>query len=580
MAEPPQRQTRIYNYLLFESRRPNIFQPKKLPKFLCSFCPQPRWWTQTRICKHFQCCRPRKVVPVLPAKSTLFPLRQPHICEFLGRQCSPGFMHLTPSIRYQIYIYAGIKVRKPATVWHVPRYGSQIQGLEDGYYQNPRRVTISLLLTCKTIFREVQKAIYAQNLFFIRFSYCGIPWLRNLPSEAYAGLTFLSVRLDAFADQGTVSYDLIQQWQSALDRLLVCTSPRTLTLRVLYNGCRDDAFYLYMLLKPLLQHPGVLKSIGLRLWRNKTENRTQLDRFVSKLMMKIMDDHAEDPFPFFRLPPELRFEILTHTELVTPSRMIHFSENDRFHALCINRDCRSLNPYTAYAPSCRCFASPQAYFLVNRAMYHEAMRVMVTQNCFIIFQPFWWCNGAIEWHILPIKESSPLKELITRGTGPGPLLESLEFILTGCLCPHSDHPVQEIDSARDSAVRYWEEAVEIIRRSAISRIIVRLAKVEGQYREDLLMKGPLSIWETFGAALREGLIGPLGKLVSGNDGDLRQFFVFLTEMSPPPYNVKSVMQRDRILKEVEAQLERMVLGEHYDARSAGKDSVSRREWSH
>ena len=127
---------------------------------------------------------------------------------------------------------------------------------------------------------------------------------------------------------------------------------------------------------------------------------------------------APAPPRLLMLPPELRLRVLEYTDLVTPWNEISWtrssgytitralceklmSGNDcpkEFHVGCRFSQCqlttRDAHPsmgcfcrrrHSVASSHCQCWAPPTALFLVCRALYAEATRVLYSQNRFIVF---------------------------------------------------------------------------------------------------------------------------------------------------------------------------------------------------
>ncbi|KAI1464878.1 uncharacterized protein F4812DRAFT_440809 [Daldinia caldariorum] len=176
-------------------------------------------------------------------------------------------------------------------------------------------------------------------------------------------------------------------------------------------------------LQPLLDFPGVLTQCELRLHRGKESHITEFAEEMARRIKGAPPNIRKKPFPFLKLPPEIRRNILTYTDLVAPGNEVQWNPNLGFHICrwndCIHGECKmdracnkccysSCTPRTprgffplqeicllydsGYSPSCKCWYPPGPLMLVSRTMYRDACDVFYGCNRIIIHP------AVLRWH--------------------------------------------------------------------------------------------------------------------------------------------------------------------------------------
>ncbi|KAI0163349.1 hypothetical protein BJ166DRAFT_292313 [Pestalotiopsis sp. NC0098] len=303
---------------------------------------------------------------------------------------------------------------------------------------------------------------------------------------------------------------------------------------------------------------------------------------------------AAQPFRLFDLPVEIRRHILEYTDLVLPHNEVYWNQRQGFHISncrlgcdgedecdpqmhrgCQFRWCRETSQYSTdfrrrymCSPGCPCWLPPQSIFTVSHAMYREAVHVLYSCNRVIVCPS----DGRRSRPKYPNRTRRlDVSRFITRHMWPDVLrsLRELEIIF-----PNVDP--QRVNPPGEPYYLDWCFAVSHLKSYAnIDRlkIVVNLTTAESVISGDHLLTHydlPLS------EADRSSLIRAHGELLVPLK-DLRhmaQFFVHIEwawHWCPDhPYVGGSYEEIAPEIECIESSLEKMVMGDDYDSKAAGR----------
>ncbi|KAK7918433.1 hypothetical protein PG985_010307 [Apiospora marii] len=329
-----------------------------------------------------------------------------------------SFLDLPHALRRRIYLQAGVPVK--ADIILRPR------GFRRGDVHTQCNLAYNLLQTRRAVHDEVADIIYAENRFIASGQY-GFYHLQLLSPRACATLTSLTIHLCVKARElfGPEWIDdvaplplrtgCIEAWQEAAAYFLAHTNPEALDLLLIcdtgYSGDTTGA------LQPLVDHTGSVKRCQIRLGHGQDRQLCSLARDVALRAQRPPPDEDENddkPFRFMDLPPEIRLQILEHTDLMTPLGQVEWradrgynavwnrptrcstgGERERdawltFNPCLVDRDTRHTGVVCSvrdigYTSRCQCWKPPGAdIMLVSRAMYRMAMTTLYGRNRVIV----------------------------------------------------------------------------------------------------------------------------------------------------------------------------------------------------
>ena len=335
-------------------------------------------------------------------------------------------------------------------------------------------------------------------------------------------------------------------------------------------------------------------------------------------------DHnqAHEPlgsFRFFEMPPEIRESVLSYTDLVAPMcevernpsdglywryifnsgwgnhfpHILHGNYND-LHGRLAGRDggrrlqasydkrtyrscweeshpsgcfCRSFHAAHSTVFNCTCWAPPTSIFLVNRAMRTEAMDVFYRRNKIIIAPPGATTCRAVQ----KPPERLPISTFLSSSIPQDGLkfLQSIEVVFPpfGSSAPCAYCPAQSpqwLDWIRTiKFARKHLDLPKVVLRVYFASWIPRSPFETPQYRVALNENNSLPIQQTY-----LNVIEPLKELGSG----LKCFYVHLAN----PLDIRRPAKR--WLPDLEAEAEKYVMGNEYDAIAVGKGDGKQSVW--
>lgn len=278
---------------------------------------------------------------------------------------------LSPALRRRIYLDADILVRFPNEKHAVLNLNG---GNSEPCYQYRPEIKLGfygLLVCCRKIYAEVSALLYSSNRFVIRYSEKqSLSPLRDLTPSSLSSLTHLKITLNqnschhkdlSWAEDSrgvcddyqrnekepsrselhdapldiceTRARTLLNEWKSTVEYLSRHISSRKLELCVVCDVRQDDLETAREVLKPMSLFSN-LRNCHLRLSRIPTP---QIQRIAHEMVLKTrglaVSTEVEETSPseppigsrLLTLPRELRFRILSFTDLITPWKEVEWS---------------------------------------------------------------------------------------------------------------------------------------------------------------------------------------------------------------------------------------------------------------
>lgn len=136
-------------------------------------------------------------------------------------------------------------------------------------------------------------------------------------------------RLDEPLSTRTIHYqDLAEQWERVVARLSLHMAD-TVTWLDFICDCADSETA-YEITEPLLQLPQLRHSF-IRLSHRVDSKIQAIAREAALRTVHRPHDSYGDPFPYLRLPREIRLHVLNFTDLVTPQREVEWNDTEKYH---------------------------------------------------------------------------------------------------------------------------------------------------------------------------------------------------------------------------------------------------------
>ena len=318
-------------------------------------------------------------------------------------------------------------------------------------------------------------------------------------------------------------------------------------------------------------------------------------------------DSPGHPFRFMDVPPELRQIILSYTDIVAPycevewgathglySRYNHAAGYRNFlkcgiHGLSLKGErspwarkerksaigcwetsfphgcfCRARHAAHSTVFKCSCWAPPTAFFLVSRQMREEALQVFFTQNRFIMAP----CHNDTSLDIGTPPDQLPISQFLSKAVPPDALhhLRLLEIVLP----PFDDNQPRTYLRAGSSQSRDWihnlEQIKALLNLSKLT-ISIHFASWLGDVDDDertIPLHHTGTTTAEIDAALRvyTGIVSPLRTLKG-----LNRFFAFCS--NPREWRDYRDLT-ETCFDKLEQDIERFIMGDHYNAVAAGK----------
>lgn len=556
-------------------------------------------------------------------------MRQQRITSYFSSQESPYpelkfcFLTLPFKIRRMIYHEAGLATPRGIDMNYWGAFRKErletLQDLSDSELESYRlddraveakRVLLrlppfplNLLYVCHAIHDEVEKILYSENHFSItRRDLGGLQAIENMSIAALQQLRHILIRVNVSScirgcchrkrshhgshhicddirehdpPMGVISRSdkqILSQWQRICTRLATNIRPNMLSLYIICD-CKDQETA-KMVVEPLLSMP-VLKDCALRLATKNTHN--ELQSLAKSTVLRLtgrLKPQSSGPFRFQDLPKEIQLMVLSHTPLIVSHDIV--CSNSRLHYMgscaasgraklyaeqglprewwCdVGYTCFCTRAHAAFSFPCRCERFPSSYFLVSSKFRQAAMKVFYGGNRFIIQL----CelkdishnsNKTKEMSIIPFLKWFPRDSII--------FLASLvlEFL-----------PIKRGYVLKK---RSWKIMVAQLYQNAnlpALTLEIRLIDLFWHYYDhddgyDYCEERPKSLNDEYRGHIQDAYCNKFKPMIALRG--LKALFFNITY-----YGGRS---KTRGRKELEQTLERMVMGEEYDAWTCGK----------
>ena len=525
------------------------------------------------------------------------------------------FLCLPPAIRLRIYSEAGLldgcyldlNRQRNTNSRRNPHFA---YGLDCSY---------NLLLTCRIIYSEVSSFLYSTNKFTIRFEDSkGLQALRSLTPASLWALNHLTVHLNLTAcrlglpchelalEYGQTrqtredvealsprSQEMFDEWQSTVAYIMAHVKPFNLRFYVI---CDVEDVESANQVRPFrgIQN---LAGCAVRLGQQPITPIKNIAHQTASLATGRRTDHLEHPFRLMDLLPELRRQILTYTDLVTPlgevewnpKKGFHYSyetipcpgyDHDWFppeyHHACQFRTCLPHSfgcfcprSHAASLSTCKCWRPPTALFLVCRALTEDAREIFFMKNKFIITPSTRYYFQA---------DQTPTRLEVSRFLTEIVPMDKLQFLRSLDII----FPPFEEDYLRphEPAFQDWLQTITYIEKHLCLGVLTMRIYMpdceEHQYmesRKQITEEKASKIFEMYTRTL-----GPLSKLRG-----LHRFFAHLawpwewTEQARDRCRQDPDYRQLQVANE-ESRIERLIMGDDYDGMALGKAEERSPQW--
>lgn len=540
-------------------------------------------------------------------------------------QDGAGFLALPQPVRQRIYEYTGLftdqEIELPVFAW------------QPAIWQM-RSVTSSLLRVCRIVHDEVEDALYSRNTYRVAGSTIdeALLYLSQLSPRACARMRDLVVCL-SFPPSGAeyplwglgdledgymvCDTEIIVRWRVAALRILTYTTPGYLRLRL---ACETtDVRLARAMLAPLLQHPGKLGDLKIIFsWKHYPELVALAKNAVTRLTHKSLP--PSQPFRFFDLPAEIRWNVYRYTELAMPLGEVQWTPHRGFEVACTTCQCSTGGEcgeadtihlcreiltcqarsgrypccslkQSAASLECHHWQGPLPLLLVSRAVYEEATAFFYSQNRVTIIPKLRTVrpNGRAAI-VYDMPQENALALFVKRLARPADVLCHLRHV--EIIYPGLD--TRTAKGLRASVLAFknsWRDAINDLARCANApglTLSVHLYKSHVQPFYDDEGHPLRRVDESAVHAAYSEILAPLRELARI---DLRGLFVHLEW----PSNYSSPRLRDELARkrprhqvgvdrefhwvpgadgktvEAEEKLEKLIMGEKYNSAPRGKD---------
>ena len=349
-----------------------------------------------------------------------------------------GFTDLPQNVRVKIYILAGlvracpVDIRKEGIRHTHGRSYQSIHRLTGGgrkleekscYYDRQVNggssmpmdlrcfclaIPLQLFYLCRSIHDEVVSILYGRNKFqFTWIKFGGLQLVRKLSPIAFASMTSLHVFLyrspgtDLSAKNLIASPSEYQDLRALCERMAQFVPESQMGFKF---TCIPTDVKMGRQIARALQLLPVMKDCAISYGSIQD---MELKRLVQDTGLYLLGAGVvalkapKTPFPFEKLPMDIRRLVLGHTDLVaryvrirwepdiTDELRIHDGKLECRRGCCIKcsnygEGCFCSSGRAAFSTTCVCYQFPTAIFLVSRMMCHEAHKVFLSQNRFIV----------------------------------------------------------------------------------------------------------------------------------------------------------------------------------------------------
>lgn len=349
-------------------------------------------------------------------------------------------------------------------------------------------------------------------------------------------------------------------WRKVVDRLALWGDFSKLKLNLICDV--GDITTAHLITEPIEQSR--LPTGTIRLGSNRNAMLEDIALQVVHCSAAGINDRRKS-FRFLDLPTELRWHILSFTDLVAPLRQIEWSPRAKFtlrgseamHGPCTNRGfCHRQH---AVYPHCDCWVLPIPMFLVCRDMLQDARATFYASNRFII------APSSSDWR--PNFRDKPFEASIflTKVVPPKALsyLRDLEVIF-----PATEYNFRGIDQA---VYNDWVRTIEYVAPRLKKLALQLYMGFELTPYTDPLRSVNIQGSQNALFRIHEQIVRPLSQLEC-----LDCFFVCAdSPFSHPRWTWKTIEQQ---IKDHEKRLEGLVMGSAYDSKAEGKMQRERSEW--
>lgn len=533
-----------------------------------------------------------------------FPLTTRRKKRRLDRACR--LLDLPAAIRLQIYHEAGLPSRALLDLNDWATLRKQSHGDDNDYevgddlHGLPLSLPIALSSTCRFIHDEVEALLYGDNSFVVsRAARGGLRSLQRLSGRALQTMTSLLVRLNISSSseqehhpfrpicgngqyrqcpsvdiecdqplnlirqlesdyQHDSHHQLLTQWTEICSRLVRHTVPGRLVLHLICD-CQNVGTAT-MITEPMLSLP-ILRNLSLRLGSYPTRGLQNLAIEVAdRLLEPPASSTPDSPFQFSDLPKELQITVLRQTPLVTGTDVwvnrgrLHYPgfcktsgnvaldcdvDGDKTYLL----QCFCQRSHSAFNRNCDCNSArfPSSLFQVSRQIRDLASTVFYGGNLF---------------HVIMTDDSKIARK---------DLISSLEWFPEGALKYLTSlildfKGFQAVPTFADTHNRRtWEDIISLLSTQARLPALNLELHIKEFYFDDSFNHS-LRASPDYEQRMRSTYI-EMFEVAKGLRG-LKNLFVHLD------WNTSTCEDDGR--RELEGLLERMVMGEQYDAWEYGK----------
>ncbi|KAK3374689.1 hypothetical protein B0H63DRAFT_255437 [Podospora didyma] len=372
------------------------------------------------------------------------------------------FLNLPEPARLSVYTLAGLVRPCPIDLLDTNTGELRSDGFHDGcwYVKRLRGVgasvepgtrlcscpqfPLALTLVSRQVRHEALDVLMSCNLFVVRVREGRpemlAPLLTQIPAPHFARLTHLVIRLNCwpcpFGHDGLLSNmpenkcPLCGTDTKRGDPILSRSSPRSqLLLEAWEQVCRrlgsarlanltlicdvdandGDSYIISHLLGPLINYLPPLRNCNIRLGRSPTETNLASMARETALTLTRQSRPIGEPFPFGRLPIELKLLVLRYTHLGPPELAGYDHDFTRLHILngrltsrrlrgvssrpmekCCSActvtfmDCCCPSSHASYSRTCGCRVLPMALFLVDRDTRLAAIQAFYPGSIFTL----------------------------------------------------------------------------------------------------------------------------------------------------------------------------------------------------
>lgn len=514
------------------------------------------------------------------------------------------FLALPPSIRRQIYHSAGLAT---GMTFHINRWATRKKSFPSrhvpfnhGSHAELPPLPTDLFPVCRLVNQEITQAFYSENYFAItRQCPRGLRALERFRDSTLRQIRFLAIRVnvdscietccghrlrrcgngnrylrnfhthDAPLDAGITSHhNTILQWQQICARLSNA-EPGRLTLFIICD-CADR--YTADMVVTLLSTFPILKDCALRIARDHNDEMQRLAEDTVYRLTGRSPPPRIPPFQFLRLPKEIQLNILNYTKLVNGHHItcdeswmnygdscsvggapapVPYEGSGLLACFCS----KSHSAFNFRCQNCKSLGFPLALFLVSRGFRDLATKVFYGKNVFAVSivddtSPYYCPSAMIN------RPMSIVPNLTRFPNGAIQFLTSLIFSFEVCALHH----------LRSNRLdwKHWVDTIELLSKEAnlaVLRLQVQLKESWYCTASDLQIVFEASWWERMSETYHR-LVQPMACLKG-----LQDFFVHIKRRSGFLVPDESATNWPR---ELEYRLERIVMGQKYDAWKRGK----------